>query len=150
MRLQLAVTVNESGTHDVTVSNVIVGPHTHVMTHTVHPTLRGLVSELGEKGITINDITEAFGLIYAAAYIMAVVETIASKEVPTFQAIVSREACAIHPRIASSDIDCTVEALAFVFLQNDINDACRPFSIISHRRVRYNLNALNHVTLQGT
>ena len=149
MRLQLAITVDECGTHDVAVCDIIVGAHTHVVAHAVHPALSGLVGELGEEGVAINDITEALGLIDTAANISTVVEAIAAEEVPAFQAVVTRKASAIHPRITTSNVDCTVETLALVLLQDDVDDACRAFGIVAHRRVGDDLDAFDHVALQG-
>ena len=150
MRLQLAVTENESGTHNIAVGDVIVGTHTYVVTHAVHPSLGGLVGKLSKEGVAVNDITEAFCSINTATDVATVVEAIAGEEVPTFQAVVARNARTIHPRITASDVDRAIKTLTFVLFQDDIDDTRRAFGIIAYRRVGDDLYALNHVALQGT
>ena len=161
MGLQPAVTEHKSRANNIIVRDIIICTHAHVMAHTAHFAFRGLVGELGEnrvtgrikrlanKSICVINI-KAFGPVHATADVMTVVEAIAGKEVPTLEAIVGREACPVHPRIACTHVDSAVEALAFVFLQDDIDDARRAFCVVTYRGVGDDLDSFNHVALQGT
>ncbi len=147
MRLQLTVTVDKGSAHDVVVGDVIVGTHTHVVTHAAHSAFSGLVGELGEEGIAIHNVAETLSLIDTPTDIAAVVEAIAGEEVPSFQAVVGRKTCAVHPRIATPNVDRTIEALPLVLFQNDIDDTCRAFRIVTHGRIGNHFDTLNHVAL---
>ena len=132
MGFQAAIAIDESRANDVTVSDIVVGTHAHIVPSAAHTALGGLVGELGKDGVAFDDVAVAFGQVHAAADVRSVVEAVTRKEVPAFQAVVGREARAVHPRIAATDVDRAVEALPLVLFQDDINDARRAFSIITH------------------
>ena len=87
MGLKPAITIDKSRANNVIVSDVIVGTQTHVVTHTAHFTLCGLVGELVVNCVAVNDV-KTLGLVHASTDVASVVEAIAGEKIPTLQAVI--------------------------------------------------------------